>query len=104
MKRTSHSAWLVDLDGTLYKPKPVKLAMAAELLLLGLGDLAAIRAFRTEHEALREEGGEYTPSPYAEQLNRAAKALGSTPESLEPRIIEWMQERPCKWISRFRRH
>lgn len=103
MKRTSHSAWLVDLDGTLYSPTPVKLAMAAELLLFGLSDLAAIRAFRSEHEALREEGGEYLPSPFHEQLKRAAKALGVSPESLEPSVAKWMQQRPCKWIRRFAR-
>ncbi len=103
MQSTTHSAWLVDLDGTLYAPTPVKLAMAAELMLFGLGDLSAIRAFRAEHEALREEGGEYSPSPFREQLERAAKSLGVSSDTLEPRVAEWMQQRPCKWIRRFAR-
>ena len=103
MQGTTHSAWLVDLDGTLYSPTPVKLAMAAELMLFGLGDLSAIRAFRSEHEALREEGGEYSPSPFREQLERAAKSLGVSADALEPRVAEWMQQRPCKWIRRFAR-
>ncbi len=100
---SDYSAWLFDLDGTLYSPTPVKLAMAAELLSGGLRDLAAVRRFREEHEALREEGGEYSPSPYREQLERAAKSLGITADALEPRIVEWMQERPCRWITRFAR-
>ena len=46
----THRAWLVDLDGTLYAPKPLKWAMAAELLMLGLPQAGAIRVFRREHE------------------------------------------------------
>ena len=103
MQRNSHSAWLVDLDGTLYSPTPVKLAMAAELLLTGLGDLAAVRAFRSEHEALREEAGEYEPSPFREQLERASRRLGVEVSALEPQVLRWMRDRPCKWIHRFAR-
>jgi len=109
MSLSPHRAWLVDLDGTLYLPLPVKLAMAAELLVFGLRDLGGIRAFRKEHEALREEGGEWRPSPYRVQLERAAEKLAtggdvdSAVRDLEPRVVEWMQARPGKWIRLFRR-
>ena len=103
MNGYSHKAWLVDLDGTLYRPRPVKLAMAVELLLGGLGDLSAIRAFREEHEAMRMEGGCFEPSPYRVQLERAASKLARSSEQLEPVVVRWMQSKPCKWLSWFAR-
>ena len=39
-------AWLIDLDGTLYKAGLVKLGMAAELLLGGLTVAPVLRRFR----------------------------------------------------------
>ena len=32
---TEKKAWLLDLDGTIYRAKPLKVAMAAELALAG---------------------------------------------------------------------
>jgi HAD superfamily hydrolase (TIGR01509 family) len=96
-----YRAWLVDLDGTLYGALPVKLAMALELLLFGLGDLKAVRAFRCEHEALRRLGGAFEPSPFREQLRRAALKSGIDEAALERIVATWMQKRPCKWIRRF---
>jgi FMN phosphatase YigB (HAD superfamily) len=98
-----HAAWLIDLDGTLYKPLPVKLAMAAELLLFGRVHLAAIRAFRKHHELLRENTDAQDPNPFDQQLIGAAAELNIEPESLRSIVQEWMVERPGKWIRRFRR-
>jgi HAD superfamily hydrolase (TIGR01549 family) len=102
MTDRTYSAWLVDLDGTLYKPTPVKWAMAVELILFGWRDLRSIQTFRREHEALREDGGAFEPSPFAEQLRRAAAKLDGDESRLAHIIGEWMQERPCKWISKFK--
>ncbi len=99
----SYRAWLVDLDGTLYAPKPLKLAMAAELLLLGLPLLGAIRAFRHEHERIREEGLDAGGDPFGLQLDLASAKLGVTREALEAVVREWMIRRPCRWLPRFRR-
>ena len=80
--------------------------MAAELLLFGWRDVGSVRVFRRQHEALREDGGEWQPSPYRAQLERAAEELfpgadlDESIRALEPRIVEWMQSRPCKWIRR----
>jgi adenylosuccinate lyase len=74
-----HDAWLVDLDGTLYASSPVKLAMLAELSLLGWGVLGTLRRFRAEHEQLRRTQAEPLPSPYRLQLERTASALGLAP-------------------------
>lgn len=98
---TYYQAWLIDLDGTLYKPRPVRLAMAAELLLFGLRDLQSVQAFRREHEAIREEGGAFEPSPFAEQLRRAAAKLDGDEAGLERIVTEWMLQRPSKWIAKF---
>lgn len=98
MTTPKHAAWLFDLDGTLYAPLPVKLMMAAELVLFGAGKIKSIGAFRREHEALRESGAHFQPSPYNEQLSRAAEKLGCPQDQLAPVIAKWMQDRPRKWI------
>ena len=98
MTPPKHSAWLFDLDGTLYSPLPVKLLMAAELVLLGAGKIKSIGAFRKEHEALRDTDAHFEPSPYDEQLARAAAKLGCPQADLADVIRTWMQDKPRKWI------
>lgn len=97
----AYDAWLVDLDGTLYAPAPVRLAMAAELGLLGWGALPVLRRFRREHEALRALGLE--GDPFRLQLERTAAALGAPADRVEASVRDWMLERPGKWLSLFRR-
>lgn len=96
-----HEAWLVDLDGTLYAQTPVRLAMAAELSLLGWSALRTLQRFRQEQEALRAL--ELEGDPFRLQLERTAAALGASPESVEALVQAWMIERPGKWLSLFRR-
>jgi HAD superfamily hydrolase (TIGR01549 family) len=98
-----HDAWLVDLDGTLYAGRPVKLALAAELALQGLSAVGTLRRFRSEHEHLRRTQAEPTASPYRLQLERTAEALGVEAMVVEGHVREWMIERPGKWLRRFRR-
>lgn len=99
----THDAWLVDLDGTLYAPKPLKFAMAAELALLGLPSVRILRCFREQHELLRTEGQAYDPSPFHEQIRRTADILKMPTERVDRVVREWMIHRPCKWLKRFRR-
>lgn len=105
-----HDAWLVDLDGTLYRQGPVRLAMAAELLLLGPHRIRAIKQFRREQERLRGElaaapsgNGDSPGCPYQTQLARTAAVLGCPVDALAPVIREWMERRPGKWLRLFRR-
>ncbi len=103
---TRYSAWLVDLDGTLYRHKPVQLAMAAELLLFGWGSIRTLRTFRHSHEELRNEGSTalaVSVSPFQRQLNLAAKKLGKPPSDVERVVRRWMFERPLKWVARSKR-
>lgn len=99
----THDAWLIDLDGTLYLPQPVKWAMAGELLLLGAGAIPVLKQFRHEHELMRRDVKEYDPSPYQEQLRRTAEALKLPLDQVERVVHTWMFKRPCKWLARFRR-
>ena len=99
----SYRAWLIDLDGTLYHGRPVRLVMAAELVLFGWSAMKTIRAFREQHELIRAEGLEPGGSPFRFQLRRTAEALGRTPESVEAVIQDWMVRRPGPWLRRFRR-
>ncbi len=100
----THDAWLLDLDGTLYRAGPVKRGMALELLLGGWGAISTLRRFRHEHERLRESLDEHVASPYALQLERAAASLGRSAAEVEATVQTWMFARPRKWISRFTRH
>ena len=103
----SYRAWLVDLDGTLYRPTLVKLAMAVELSLFGWGAIKTLRTFRSSHEQLRE--GQAEPalasagSPFERQLEHAAGRLGLPREAVELVVRQWMFERPLKWVAQSRR-
>ncbi len=99
----SETAWLVDLDGTLYRARPVKLCMGAELLLAGREHIPALRAFRREHERLREELVQPVADPYRLQLERAAGQVGYDVGRLRSLVHEWMIRRPRRWIARFAR-
>jgi HAD superfamily hydrolase (TIGR01549 family) len=97
----ARKAWLVDLDGTLYAPSPVKLLMAAELAIAGWSAAVILRRFRAEHERVRELGLE--GDPFALQIERTAEALGRSPGDVEGHVQRWMIERPGRWLAAFRR-
>lgn len=99
---SAFDAWLVDLDGTLYRQQPVRLAMAAELCLLGTRHLRIISRFRREQELLRA-AAEQGSCPYRLQISRTAKALALDDAQVSPVISEWMERRPGKWLRLFRR-
>ena len=108
MDRGLYDAWLVDLDGTLYRQAPVRWLMAAELLVCGPHRIRAIQCFRREQERMRQELGDAPPGvsggcPYRGQLDRAAAVLGCEADRLAPVIQEWMERRPGKWLRLFRR-
>lgn len=108
MNPKEKKAWLLDLDGTLYKAKPLRWAMAAELALRGAPAIRTLRVFRRLHESLREEwladpALEFHPSPFEEQLKRAASAANVELETVRAHVDEWMIERPSKWMRRFER-
>lgn len=94
-------AWLVDLDGTLYAPVPVKLMIAAELVAAGWAAAPVLRRFREEHERVREL--ELEGDPFALQIARTAEGLGRSEADVEGYVRDWMIERPGRWLAAFRR-
>jgi FMN phosphatase YigB (HAD superfamily) len=99
---TLHRAWLIDLDGTLYRSRPVKLAMAAELLTGGPKVWRVVREFRRQHELLRAA----SPSDgnqFSLQIRETASSLEIAEEDVQRVIQEWMFERPGRWLQRFQR-
>ncbi len=99
----NHDAWLVDLDGTLYSPTPLKLVMALELAFAGPKALRVVAHFRKEHEAIRERRLTCAPSPYAVQVERTASALRLTSAEVEAIIQKFMFERPLPILPRLKR-
>jgi FMN phosphatase YigB (HAD superfamily) len=94
---------IVDLDGTLYRAGPVKVAMAAELVLFGLPVARLLRAFRAQHEHLRADPTAPLGDPFSQQLARTARLVGTEPAILERVVRDWMVERPGKWLRLARR-
>lgn len=94
----------MDLDGTLYKPLSVKLAMGLSLLWSGRAALPGIKAFRAAHEQVRHTQLAPGVSPYQAQLEAAAQACGWSPEKLAQTVEEWMIRRPGPWLKRAMRH
>ncbi|MBX3185269.1 MAG: HAD family hydrolase [Polyangiaceae bacterium] len=103
MTAPPHAAWLVDLDGTLYAPLPVKLLMGLSVLCFGLRHAKLLRQFRREHEVLRETMTESVEDPFALQLARTAEKLGRPTDEVERVVRTWMLERPLPFVRRFRR-
>jgi len=96
-------AWLVDLDGTLYNAKLVKMAMAGDLVTRGLDVISVIREFRKTHERLRVQLCDPVENAFAVQMELTAAACSIEPGRLEVIVREWMIRRPSKWIRRFAR-
>lgn len=99
-----HDAWLVDLDGTLYQSKPLKLVMAAQLAVAGPRVLRIISRFRKEHEVLRVAQQQCSPSPFEEQLARTARGLGLDYAEVLATVTRFMFERPLPWLRRLKRN
>lgn len=99
----SHKAWLLDLDGTLYRATPVRAAMACELVAGHWSRIPILKAFRHEQERLREQLHEEVACPYTLQLERTAEKLARPLTEVTSIVSEWMIERPGKWLRMFRR-
>ena len=104
--QSDFTAWLIDLDGTLYRQLPVKLVMAAELCFAGTSVWRVIRTFRREHEQLREaarNGTAQSGNPFHDQLKATARKLDVPVASVENTVTRWMFDRPSRWLKHFRR-
>src|SRR5436190_18323418 len=93
---------LFDLDGTLYRQRPMRALMAAELGMLAISrPLRApviwrvLSEFRKAQESLRA-----TPSnrQAADQIDVAARRTGMPVDPVEAIVAEWMIARPLKHL------
>ncbi len=98
-----YAAWLIDLDGTLYRAMPMKVAMGLELLRANRRVRAVIRAFRHEHEAVRLTDLPLEADAFTVQLARTAERLDCTIDAVRLIVDDWMFARPGRWLWQFRR-
>ncbi len=106
--KTEIRAWLLDLDGTLYREKPVKIWMGLELALLGPLHLPLLSTFRRQLEVLRHDLNRdpelrFEPSPFDEQIRRTSEICGKSEDRVRTLVEEWMLARPGKWMRRVMR-
>ena len=106
LHRQGLRAVLFDLDGTLYRQRPVRVRMAAELLTFlagrprdGWRAMRVLKAYREAHEALRRSTEPYLQSTH---FDVAAEHTGSTSGEVAQIVAEWMFDRPLKHVARHR--
>ena len=89
-----------DVDGTLYRQRPLRLRMARDLALhalsrLDLRTLAVLRRFRH----LREELGEARVEGFAERLvAETAAGSGRTPDEVRAIVSRWIDRHPLPYL------
>jgi HAD superfamily hydrolase (TIGR01509 family) len=104
-------AVLFDVDGTLYRQTPVRLAMALELAALpvaGRGPrevrriVSCLREYRRAHEELRTARPRH-PDVARRQLELAAERSGTTVTFAAQTVADWMCRQPLKYVRLARR-
>ena len=100
-------AVLFDVDGTLYRQRPLRLLMAAELGALALTQplrapaiWRTLSAYRKAQESLRGREG----AGAARQLELAAARARMSTDEVAAIVDVWMIERPLKHLARCRAH
>jgi HAD superfamily hydrolase (TIGR01549 family) len=93
---------LFDVDGTLYRQRPVRLRMAVELGSLTLrrplrapSVWRVLTEYRKAQETLRAQPD---GAGAARQIALAAERSGLTPAEVAAIVDEWMIERPLKYV------
>jgi HAD superfamily hydrolase (TIGR01549 family) len=100
-------AVLFDLDGTLYRQRPLRALMLMELATLPFAAprqaskrLRVLSAYRRAQEQLRQQGGvEFVAQA---QIQRAAREMTVPAAEVEALVEEWMLRRPLKYLRRLR--
>lgn len=94
---------LFDVDGTLYRQRPLRLRMAVELATLAFtrplrapSVWRALGEYRKAQEALRAQRD---GSDAARQIALAAERAGMTTTDVAAIVDEWMIERPLKHLA-----
>jgi FMN phosphatase YigB (HAD superfamily) len=101
---------LFDVDGTLYRQPPLRIAMACEMMVTRCWSICTRRpdgieralSFRRTREQLRA-GGHDGVSLERRQYVHAAAVFGCTAEDMHLAVDEWIYRRPLKWVRACRR-
>lgn len=89
-----------DVDGTLYRQRPLRLRMALELLshVLSSGDVTTLRVLncyrRVRERMAEEEVMDFVPA----LLGEAARACGTSDEHVRSIVAEWIERRPLRHL------
>ncbi|MBN9089505.1 MAG: HAD family hydrolase [Reyranella sp.] len=89
-----------DVDGTLYRQRPLRLRMARDLLLHALlrRDLATLLVLR-KYRRLREQMGDERVEDFAGPLvARTAAAIGCPPERVRAIVSQWIDRHPLPYL------
>ena len=101
-------AVLFDVDGTLYRQRPLRLRMAVELGMLAFtrpfrapSIWRALAEYRRAQETLRAQAH---PVDAGRQITLAAERSGMSTTDVAAIVDEWMIERPLKYLVGCRAH
>jgi len=89
-----------DVDGTLYRQRPLRLRMAREMVLhtVAKRDLSAIGVL-TAYRRIRERLGDEGVVDFERVLiAETAKATSMAPESVQAIVSEWIETRPLRYL------
>ena len=90
-----------DVDGTLYRQRPLRLRMARDILLHTLlkRDLN-VAAVLAKYRRIRERlGDEETVDFERALIAQTAAATANTPDSVRAIVSEWIDQRPLKYLA-----
>jgi HAD superfamily hydrolase (TIGR01549 family) len=94
---------LFDVDGTLYRQRPLRLRMAVELGTLAFtrplrapSVWRALAEYRKAQETLRAQAH---PADAGRQITLAAERSGMSTKDVAAIVDEWMIERPLKYLA-----
>ena len=90
-----------DVDGTLYKQRPVRLRMACDMLRYAIFQrnlkvIAVVAKYRQIKERLSDEQVDnFEPILIAD----TAAATGTSPEAVRTIVSEWIDQRPLRYVA-----
>jgi FMN phosphatase YigB (HAD superfamily) len=89
-----------DVDGTLYRQRPLRLRMGRDMLLhtVAKRDLSAIGVI-SAYRRIRERLGDEEVVDFERVLiAETAKATSMSPESVQTIVSEWIETRPLRYL------
>ena len=90
-----------DMDGTLYRQRPLRLRMARDLMLHTLlkRDVSAV-AVLARYRRIRERLGDEQISDFERALiAQTAEATGNSPGHVRSIVSEWIEQRPLGYLA-----